>query len=168
MVKPHMRGRIKSALAVDRWVSRFRRLSGEETRMRIGELSECTGVSIRSLRYYDDQGLLPAGRTSGGHRTYPEAAIDRVIRIQELFAAGLNSSKVRDLLPCMRDSDGGPSERATPLLVEHLQAERDRIDRQIAEMRRTREVLEDVIAAASSTPSGESPGGRAARTSAAA
>lgn len=59
--------------------------------MRIGELSARTGVSIRSLRYYDDQGLLPAERTSGGHRAYPEAAIDRVIRIQELFAAGLNS-----------------------------------------------------------------------------
>ena len=117
--------------------------------MRIGELAERTGVSVRSLRYYDDQGLLLAERTAGGQRVYPEAAVDRVIRIQELFAAGLNSSKVRDILPCMRDADGGPSEQATPLLVEELRSERMRIDRQIAEMRRTREVLDEVIVAAS-------------------
>lgn len=117
--------------------------------MRIGELAERTGVSVRSLRYYDDQGLLPAGRTPGGQRVYGEPAIDRVIRIQELFAAGLNSSKVRDILPCMRDADGGPSDQATPWLVAQLRVERERIDRQIAEMGRSREVLDEVIVAAS-------------------
>jgi DNA-binding transcriptional MerR regulator len=120
--------------------------------MRIGELAERTGVSVRSLRYYGSQGLLLAERTSGGHRAYPESAVDRVIRIQELYAAGLNSARIRELLPCMRDADGGPSERATPLLAASLLDERRRVDRQIAELRRTREVLDDVIAAAA--PSG--------------
>ena len=103
-------------------------------------------MSTRSLRYYEEQGLLLSTRTAGGHRIYPEAAIDRVIRIQELFAAGLNSAKVLEILPCMRDLDGGPNERATPKLLERLRGERERIDRQIAEMQRTREVLEGVIA----------------------
>lgn len=116
--------------------------------MRIGELAERTGVSVRSLRYYEDQGLLLAERTSGGHRVYPESAVDRVIRIQELYAAGLNSSKLREILPCMRDADGGPSERATPRLAGALRAERDRISRQLVELERTRDVLDDVIAAA--------------------
>lgn len=124
--------------------------------MRIGELAERTGVSVRSLRYYGNQGLLLAERTSGGHRTYPESAVDRVIRIQELYAAGLNSARIRELLPCMRDADGGPSERATPLLAASLLAERRRVDRQIAELRRTRDVLDEVIAAA--TPSGRRTG----------
>lgn len=113
--------------------------------MKIGELSKQTGVSIRSLRYYEEQGLLVPGRTSGGHRTFPESAIDRVIRIQELYAAGLNSAKISELLPCMRDADGGPNERATPQLVQALRAERERIDRQILELQSTREVLDDVI-----------------------
>jgi DNA-binding transcriptional MerR regulator len=52
--------------------------------MRIGELAARTGVSERSLRYYEEQGLLVANRTSGGQRRYPDAAVDRVIRIQEL------------------------------------------------------------------------------------
>jgi DNA-binding transcriptional MerR regulator len=56
--------------------------------VRIGELAERTGVSVRSLRYYETKGLLASERTSGGQREYPEAAVDRVRRIQEMFAAG--------------------------------------------------------------------------------
>ncbi|MFC8096672.1 MerR family transcriptional regulator [Streptomyces sp. NPDC057301] len=116
--------------------------------MRIGELARLTGVSERSLRYYEAQGLLRAERTPGGHRDYPEAAVDRVVRIQELFAAGLHSSRIAQLLPCMRDSDGGPSAIATPRLVEDLTAERHRIDRMIADLVRSRDTLDEVIEAA--------------------
>ncbi|MFD4258419.1 MerR family transcriptional regulator [Streptomyces sp. NPDC058534] len=116
--------------------------------MRIGELARRTGVSERSLRYYEQQGLLAAGRTPGGHRDYAEAAVDRVIRIQELYAAGLCSSKIARLLPCMRDGDGGPSTVATPKLVADLTAERARIDRTIAELLRSRDTLDEVIEAA--------------------
>ena len=116
--------------------------------MRIGELARRTGVSERSLRYYEEQGLLAAERTPGGQREYPEQAVDRVIRIQELFAAGLHSRKIERLLPCMRDSDGGPSQVATPQLVTDLVAERDRIDRMMIELANSREVLDDVIKAA--------------------
>jgi len=117
--------------------------------MRIGELARRTGVSERSLRYYEEQGLLTAGRTPGGHRDYPDSAVDRVIRIQELFAAGLCSAKIAQLLPCLRDADGGPSEIATPRLVAELTAERDRINRAIDELVRSRDVLDEVIDAAS-------------------
>ncbi|MEU6429198.1 MerR family transcriptional regulator [Microbispora sp. NPDC046973] len=116
--------------------------------MRIGELARRTGVSERSLRYYEQQGLLVAERTPGGQREYPEQAVDRVIRIQELFAAGLHSKKIAQLLPCMRDADGGPSAVATPRLVADLVAERDRIDRMITELVNSRDVLDDVINAA--------------------
>lgn len=117
--------------------------------MRIGELARRTGVSERSLRYYEQQGLLASTRTPGGQREYPQTAVDRVIRIQELFAAGLSSKKIVRLLPCLRDADGGPSEIATPRLVAQLEDERARIDRMIADLRTTREVLDDVINAAS-------------------
>jgi hypothetical protein len=49
----------------------------------------------------------------------------------------------------MRDSDGGPSEIATPALVADLTAERDRIDRMITEQINSRDVLNEVIDAAS-------------------
>ncbi|MEU5161766.1 MerR family transcriptional regulator [Streptomyces sp. NPDC020875] len=118
--------------------------------MRIGELARRTGVSDRSLRYYEKRGLLVSDRTPGGHREYAEAAVDRVIHIQELFAAGLNSEMVARVLPCMRDADGGPSETATPQLVVWLTQERDRIDGMIHELIRSRDVLNDVIGTASS------------------
>ncbi|MFD8499868.1 MerR family transcriptional regulator [Amycolatopsis sp. NPDC059657] len=123
--------------------------------MRIGELARRTGVSERSLRYYEQQGLLAAGRTPGGHRDYPERAVDRVIRIQELFAAGLHSKKIARLLPCMRDADGGPSEIATPRLVAELIGERDRIDRMLVELANSRDVLGEVIDAALDSASAE-------------
>ncbi|MFF9555957.1 MerR family transcriptional regulator [Streptomyces albus] len=116
--------------------------------MKIGELSRRTGVSVRSLRYYEQRHMLASERTAGGHREYPEAAVDRVILIQQLFAAGLCGEKIASLLPCMRDHDGGPAETATPWLVEQLKQERQRIDRSIQDLRYTREVLDEVIAAA--------------------
>ncbi|MEU5959500.1 MerR family transcriptional regulator [Streptomyces sp. NPDC047525] len=121
--------------------------------MRIGELAERTAVSERSLRYYEKQGLLYADRTPGGHRDYAEAAVDRVVHIQELFAAGLCSAKIVQLLPCMRDKDGGPSETATPWLVEELSVERARIDGMVEELLRARDVLDEVITAASGAAS---------------
>ncbi|MEV8536698.1 MerR family transcriptional regulator [Streptomyces sp. NPDC051211] len=116
--------------------------------MRIGELAARTGVSERSLRYYEKQGLLASDRTRGGHRDYTDRAVDRVIRIQELYAAGLNSAKIAQILPCMRDTDGGPTARATPRLVSELTTERERLDRMITDLLRSREVLDEVIAAA--------------------
>lgn len=116
--------------------------------MRIGELARRTGVSERSLRYYEQQELLVADRTPGGQRNYSDQAVDRVIRIQELFAAGLHSKKIAKLLPCMRDADGGPSRIATPQLVDDLVAERDRIDRMMVELANSRDVLDGVIKAA--------------------
>ncbi|MFE4415189.1 MerR family transcriptional regulator [Streptomyces sp. NPDC056821] len=117
--------------------------------MRIGQLARRTGVSERSLRYYEKEGLLSAERTPGGHREYAEGAVNRVRRIQELYAAGLCSSKIAKLLPCMRDSDGGPSETADAYLVSELTVERTRIDRMIEDLQRSRSLLDTVIDAAS-------------------
>ncbi|WP_199551551.1 MerR family transcriptional regulator [Streptomyces sp. N35] len=113
--------------------------------MRIGELAARTGVSERSLRYYEKQGLLSSDRTPGGHREYLEQAVDRVVLIQGLYAAGLHSRKIAQLLPCMRDADGGPNEIATPRLVEELTEERERIDAMIADLARSRGVLDEII-----------------------
>ncbi|MFI9720866.1 MerR family transcriptional regulator [Streptomyces sp. NPDC052396] len=113
--------------------------------MRIGELAQRSGVSERSLRYYEQQGLLRSERTSGGHRTYEEWAVDRVIRVQALYAAGLNSKKIAELLPCMRDEDGGPNAATTFRLVDELVSERDRINALIADLVRSRVVLEEAI-----------------------
>ena len=108
--------------------------------MRIGELSVRTGASARSIRYYEEQGLLTSVRSGSGQRTYPEAAVDRVVLIRRLFDAGISSRTMYDLLPCMSD----PSIR-TPWLTDRLRVERERIVGEIAELRQTVDALDAVI-----------------------
>ncbi|MFF5450095.1 MerR family transcriptional regulator [Streptomyces sp. NPDC012950] len=125
--------------------------------MRIGEHARRSGVSERSPRYHETRGLLASGRTPGGQRDFGEWAVDRVVRVQALYAAGLTSRKIA-LLPCMRDADGAPSEITTPRLVGELSAERDRIDRidrTIADPVRSRDVLEEVISTATASFAGK-------------
>ena len=108
--------------------------------MRIGELAAKAGVSVRALRYYEEQRLLTSTRSASGQRHYPDRAVDRVRLIQQLYAAGLPSRTIVQLMPCV---DTGA---ATPAMMELLLAERDRIERQIGELADARDRLDVVIA----------------------
>ncbi|MEU3895322.1 MerR family transcriptional regulator [Streptomyces sp. NPDC045251] len=110
--------------------------------MRIGELAARTGVSVRALRYYEEQDLLGAERSPSGQRRYPDSAVDRVRLIQQLYAAGLSSRTITELLPCVVDG------RATPGLLERLAAERERVDRRITDLLHARDRLDSVMTAA--------------------
>lgn len=115
--------------------------------MRIGELAERTGVSVRALRYYEEQHLLPALRSESGQRRYPDSAVERVHLIQQLYAAGLSSKTILELLPCV---DAGVS---TPESMARLIAERDRINAQIDGLIAARDRLDAVIDAAGNSAS---------------
>jgi DNA-binding transcriptional MerR regulator len=108
--------------------------------MRIGDLAAATGASARSLRYYEEQGLLASERGPGGQRRYAEAAVERVSVIRSLLAAGLTSSTIRDVLPCIADES-----IRTPWLGERLDGELARVDAQLADLRRTREILAGLV-----------------------
>ncbi len=109
--------------------------------VRIGDLAAAaTGASVRSLRYYEEQGLLSAERTAGGQRSYAASSVERVQLVQQLFAAGLPSRTIVQLLPCV---DAGV---ATPESFALLVAERDRITAQLAELEAARDRLDEVIA----------------------
>ena len=75
--------------------------------MRIGELAELTGVSERSLRYYEEQGLLSPERTPAGYRVYAESDVDVVRHVRALLAAGLGTAFIREVLPCVVDTGDG-------------------------------------------------------------
>jgi DNA-binding transcriptional MerR regulator len=108
--------------------------------MRIGDLAAETRVSVRSLRYYEEQGLLTASRTASGQRVYTDAAVERVQLVQQLFAAGLASRTIVQLLPCV--DRGESTQESFALLI----AERDRITAQLAELEAVRGRLDQVIA----------------------
>ncbi|MEU5909159.1 MerR family transcriptional regulator [Micromonospora sp. NPDC047527] len=107
--------------------------------MRIGEVAERSGVSVRALRYYEEQGLLYAERSTSGQRRYDGTAVDRVRLIQQLYAAGLSSRDILELLPCVYTGI------ATPDMIARLGVERDRIDRQLRGLTETRDRLDSVI-----------------------
>ncbi len=114
--------------------------------MRIGELSLRSGVSIRSLRYYEEQRLLTPDRLPSGYRVYEEADMIRVQRIQALLAAGLGTRKIERILPCLARHDDGIALSCGDLYDE-LVAERDDLRRRIDALRRSVDALEAVIAA---------------------
>ncbi|QTX06044.1 MerR family transcriptional regulator [Agromyces archimandritae] len=75
--------------------------------MRIGELAKRSGVSVRSLRYYEEQRLLHPTRMPSGYRVYEDTDVVHVQRIQALLTAGLSTRKLERILPCMRQHDAG-------------------------------------------------------------
>lgn len=110
------------------------------TSIRIGDLAAATGASPRSLRYYEQQGLLVSERSSGGQRHYPESASERVRLIRSLLAAGLSSTTINDVLPCITDESS-----RTPWLAERLRAELHRVEDQIACLQQTRHILAGLV-----------------------
>jgi DNA-binding transcriptional MerR regulator len=111
--------------------------------VRIGDLAARTEVSVRALRYYEEQGLLASARTDSGQRLFGDAAVNRVRLIQQLYSAGLSSKTIAELLPCVDAQVSTPESRA------RLAAERDRITTQIAELIAARDRLNDIIDATS-------------------
>jgi DNA-binding transcriptional MerR regulator len=74
--------------------------------MRIGELSQRTGASVRALRYYEEKGALKPNRAPSGYRIFDDTAVATVARIQTLLSAGLGMDLISEVLACM--SDGSP------------------------------------------------------------
>lgn len=109
--------------------------------MRIGELATTTGASARSLRYYEEQGLLASERSQSGQRHYPDSAVERVDLIRCLLEAGLSSTTIADVLPCISDDT-----IRTPWLEQRLGEELQRVDDQLASLKRTRDLLSDLTA----------------------
>ncbi|MGW4113033.1 MerR family transcriptional regulator [Actinosynnema sp. NPDC004786] len=112
--------------------------------MRIGELSRRTGVSPRSLRYYEEQGLLTSSRSGAGQRHYSDAEVQRVSLIRRLFEAGMSSRVIATVLPCV-DVPGDPGVAEETFTA--MMRERERIDAEIAQLVETRDALDVLIEA---------------------
>lgn len=110
--------------------------------MRIGELATKSGVSVRALRYYEEQGLLASERSESGQRHYPDQAADRVRLIQQFYAAGISSASILEMLPSVLTGMASPQVLAT------LLGHRSSVVRQIEELQDTLRQLDWVLAGA--------------------
>lgn|SRR3546814_352007 len=97
----------------------------------IGELSERSNVPAKTLRFYEDVGVLPPpARTSSGYRDYDNSALDRLRFIASAQGAGLSLAEIREVIG-IRDDGGIPCAHVLDL----LDAKAAAVARQISELR---------------------------------
>lgn len=102
--------------------------------MRIGELARVTGVSLRSLRYYEAKGLLVPDREENGYRVYNATAIERVNTIQFYLRLGFSTDEIEGFLNCVMKNKEAFCEEILPMYEQKL-AEIDRQLHQLSEIR---------------------------------
>src|SRR3954463_4753253 len=95
--------------------------------MRIGHLAARTGFSVRTIRFYEQSGLLPApDRTQGGYRSYRQDAVTRLRFVRSAQALGLSLAEIGEVLR-IREHQGPPCSYVTELLNTHIRALETRI-----------------------------------------
>ncbi|WP_046497044.1 MerR family transcriptional regulator [Streptomyces odonnellii] len=131
--------------------------------MRIGDLSHETGVSRRLLRYYEEQGLLRPVRLDNGYREYAEADVATVNHIRALLAAGLSTAVIAKVVHCLHDRNELTVPSGCPTFIGELRRERTRVTEAIAQLERSRRILDAVLDTA--PRDGANPSRETARTS---
>lgn len=112
--------------------------------MRVGELSARTGASVRSIRYYEQAGLLPAARRPNGYREFDDSSVERVKAIRGLLETGFTLDEVQSLSGCLTAAgdDAGCCGQTVALYRSRLA----RIDLQLATLAALRGRIEERIA----------------------
>lgn len=84
--------------------------------MHIGEVAERTSLSLRTIRHYDEVGLLPASsRTEGGFRVYTEADVERLMVVRRMKPLGFTLEEMTDLLSIVDALETADDDGAKPL-----------------------------------------------------
>src|SRR4051794_27736861 len=107
------------------------RVTANDACYRIGEIAEAAGVSTRTLRYYEELGLVsPSGHSPGGARRYSDADLARVLRIRELqHLVGFNLDEIKKIVAAETRLEelkteirsGRPPEREQELVAEAIE-----------------------------------------------
>ena len=115
--------------------------------MRIGALASAAGTTAKTIRFYEQAGLLPGPpRTTAGYRDYPENAAARLAFIRAAQSAGLTLAEIRSIL-AVRDDGRPPCTHVTALLRRHLAETGQRL----AELAQAQAMLRDLLATAQAT-----------------
>jgi DNA-binding transcriptional MerR regulator len=109
--------------------------------MRIGELASRSGVSTKTIRYYEDIGVVPAPqRSASGYREYDETALDRLAFIRAAQAVGLSLGEIRSIV-ALRDGGDTPC----GYVLDLLRSRAGELDRRIAELHSLRGELDRLV-----------------------
>ena len=105
--------------------------------LQIGDVAERTGLSLRSVRHYEDVGLLPpAQRSPGGFRLYTAAAVERLLVVKQMKPLEFTLDEMRALLDARDELAAGPAPGRRRELQDTLSAYRLLVEQRIAKMER--------------------------------
>ncbi|SHN04302.1 DNA-binding transcriptional regulator, MerR family [Actinacidiphila paucisporea] len=99
-------------------------------------------MSARSLRHYEDEGLIVPGRCGNGFRDYCPSTLDRVLVIRSLLESGLPVRLIRQVLPRGGDGAGAGGDAVCADFLHEVQSHRDRLDARIAVLSGQRAALD--------------------------
>jgi DNA-binding transcriptional MerR regulator len=138
--------------------------------LQIGDVARHVGLSLRTVRFYEEAGLLtPTGRTQGGFRLYDEDALDRLLLIRRMKPLGFTLEEMRTLL-AVRDELRLPDLPAARRheLQERLRTWASLAEDKLADLRARAGIAADFVAGLHDDATREPDGGAAARGMAAA
>ncbi|RME41541.1 MAG: heavy metal-responsive transcriptional regulator [Caldilineae bacterium] len=116
--------------------------------LRIGQLAQASGVAAKTIRYYEEAGLLPPPlRAENGYRLYTAEDVRRLRFVRNARALGFSLAELREVL-AMRDQGQAPCIHVVELLHDKVAEIETRI-RQLQTLRRD---LQDLLAQAGSLP----------------
>lgn len=108
--------------------------------MRIGEVAQAAGLTTKTLRFYEDVGLLPpTQRTSTGYRDYDPFVLDRLDFIRRGQAASLTLAQIGQVLQ-IRDEGEAPCGHVAELVTIRLED----LDRQIVRLKQLQKTVADL------------------------
>ncbi|MEU9587134.1 MerR family transcriptional regulator [Streptomyces werraensis] len=106
--------------------------------MQIGEVAARTELSLRTIRHYEETGLvIPSARSQGGFRLYTETDVARLMVIRRMKPLGFTLEQMRDLLDATDrlDAATGLDADERDALLERVRTYRQAADEQVAKLR---------------------------------
>lgn len=132
--------------------------------MQIGEVAERTGLSLRTIRYYEEVGLaVPSARSQGGFRLYTEPDVDRLELIKRMKPLGFQLEEMRDLLAILDPQPGVPSGDDPAARLAEFSATAEQACEQLRAKLRVAEEFAAMLRARLHPPRTRSTAGRPAR-----
>lgn len=105
--------------------------------MLIGDVARTTGVTAKTIRFYEAEGLLhPPQRTGGGYRDYDPSVLNRISFIRQAQSAGLTLRQIKEVV-ALRDDGQIPCKHVAVLVEGRL----DQVKARLHELQRTHDEL---------------------------
>lgn len=115
-----------------------------DNHFQIGEVAESVGLSLRTIRYYEEIGLVtPSGRTEGGFRLYTDADVERLRLVKTLKPVGMSLDTLGELVECVdllrngAAAEAGEAERRLEGVIADALGQCDKMEDRLAAARDT-------------------------------